>query len=200
MIESCKLHNYKLKIVICILFLFVLLPNQLCQAKQKENNNIVLSHSGTNYEMKLYYTDISLLNFYFLYYYCLDSHIITSCFEDPQTIINEIKKAYNLYYSSDISYIGGAFKTGLHNILEAAVYGKPLFFGPHFEHFNEAVELVSLKGAFSINSSEEMYDIVKDFENDSKEYQKTCEICENYVNRNLGTANKIFEHIKSQIK
>ena len=106
MTESCKLHNYKLKIVICILFLFVLLPNQLCQAKQKENNNIVLSHSGTNYGMKLYYTDISLLNFYFLYYYCLDSHIITSCFEDPQTIINEIKKAYNLYYSSDISYIG----------------------------------------------------------------------------------------------
>ncbi len=115
-------------------------------------------------------------------------------------IVDTIGLLSRLYRYSDISYVGGAFKTGLHNILEAAVYGKPLFFGPHFEHFNEAVELVSLKGAFSINSSEEMYDIVKDFENDSKEYQKTCEICENYVNRNLGTANKIFEHIKSQIK
>ena len=100
-----------------------------------------------------------------------------------------------LYQYSTVSYIGGAFKTGLHNILEAAVYGKPLFFGPHYDHFNEAIQLVALKGAFSVNSVDEMEKIMTKFEKDSEYYSQTCNICQQYVEHNSGAVDIIYEKI-----
>ena len=111
-------------------------------------------------------------------------------------IIDTIGILSRLYQYSTVSYIGGAFKTGLHNILEAAVYGKPLFFGPHYDHFNEAVNLVAQKGAFSVNSSEEMKDIMTKFEQNPEYYAQTCNICQEYVAQNSGAVNIIYENIK----
>ena len=111
-------------------------------------------------------------------------------------IIDTIGILSRLYQYSTVSYIGGAFKTGLHNILEAAVYGKPLFFGPHYDHFNEAVNLVAQKGAFSVNSSEEMKDIMTKFEQKPEYYAQTCNICQEYVAQNSGAVNIIYENIK----
>ena len=101
-----------------------------------------------------------------------------------------------LYQYSAVSYIGGAFKTGLHNILEAAVYGKPIFFGPHYDHFNEAVQLVELKGAFSVTSADEMQAIMLKFEQNPEYYAQTCDICQEYVAQNSGAVNIIYENIK----
>ena len=111
-------------------------------------------------------------------------------------IIDTIGILSRLYQYSTVSYIGGAFKTGLHNILEAAVYGKPLFFGPHYDHFNEAVNLVAQKGAFSVNSTEEMKDIMTKFEQNPEYYAQTCNICQEYVAQNSGAVNIIYENIK----
>lgn len=111
-------------------------------------------------------------------------------------IIDTIGILSRLYQYSTVSYIGGAFKTGLHNILEAAVYGKPLFFGPHYDHFNEAVNLVAQKGAFSVNSTEEMKDIMTKFEQNPEYYAQTCTICQEYVAQNSGAVNIIYENIK----
>ncbi|MBO7492973.1 MAG: 3-deoxy-D-manno-octulosonic acid transferase [Bacteroidales bacterium] len=111
-------------------------------------------------------------------------------------IIDTIGILSRLYQYSTVSYIGGAFKTGLHNVLEAAVYGKPLFFGPHYDHFNEAVNLVAQKGAFSVNSSEEMKDIMTKFEQNPEYYAQTCNICQEYVAQNSGAVNIIYENIK----
>ena len=111
-------------------------------------------------------------------------------------IIDTIGILSRLYQYSTVSYIGGAFKTGLHNILEAAVYGKPLFFGPHYDHFNEAVNLVAQKGAFSVNSSEEMKDIMTKFEQKSEYYTQTCNICQEYVAQNSGAVDIIYKQIE----
>ena len=110
-------------------------------------------------------------------------------------IVDTIGKLSKIYKYSDISYIGGAFKTGLHNILEAAVFGVPLFFGPHYSRFNEAVMLVERKGAFSIRSSEEMYDILHRFEAEPEIYKATCDICRQYVAENIGACDKIYKRI-----
>lgn len=106
-----------------------------------------------------------------------------------------------LYQYSTVSYVGGAFKTGLHNILEAAVYGKPIFFGPHYDHFNEAVQLVELKGAFSVNSADRMADIMDDFEDEEKPeyYQLVCDICQQYVAQNSGAVNIIYKQIEESL-
>ena len=114
-------------------------------------------------------------------------------------VIDTIGILSRLYQYSHISYIGGAFKTGLHNILEAAVYGKPIFFGPHYDHFNEAVRLVEQKGAFSVNSAEEMRETMTKFEQDSEYYTQTCRICQHYVAQNAGAADTIYANIEKSI-
>ena len=114
-------------------------------------------------------------------------------------VIDTIGILNRLYQYSTVSYIGGAFKTGLHNILEAAVYGKPLFFGPHYDHFNEAVQLTALKGAFSVNSVEEMREIMTKFENNPDYYSQTCDICQQYVAQNSGAVDIIYTRIEKSL-
>ena len=116
-------------------------------------------------------------------------------------IIDTIGILNRLYQYSTVSYIGGAFKTGLHNILEAAVYGKPIFFGPHYDHFNEAVQLVELKGAFSVNSADRMAEIMEDFEDkeNPEYYQLVCDICQQYVAQNSGAVNIIYKQIEESL-
>lgn len=114
-------------------------------------------------------------------------------------IIDTMGLLSKIYKYSDLSYIGGAFKTGLHNILEAGVFGVPLFFGPHYQHFNEAVRLVQLKGAFSVTYSEDMLHIIREFEQDEELYRNTCTICRHYVESNIGAGDKIFNIIKTYL-
>lgn len=113
-------------------------------------------------------------------------------------VIDTIGILSRLYQYSHVSYIGGAFKTGLHNILEAAVYGKPLFFGPHYDHFNEAVNLVERKGAFSVSSAEEMKETMTKFEQSPEYYTQTCDICQQYVAENAGAADLIYSQIEKK--
>ena len=71
--------------------------------------------------------------------------------------VNEVGRLSSLYRGALFVYIGGAFGAGLHNTLEAAVFGPTVFFGnKNFEKFNEAVELVNLGLAFPIANSQEL--------------------------------------------
>ena len=64
-------------------------------------------------------------------------------------IIDNIGMLSRLYKYAYITYVGGGFGKGIHNTLEAAVYGKPVLFGPAYQKFNEAIELVANGGAVS---------------------------------------------------
>jgi 3-deoxy-D-manno-octulosonic-acid transferase len=58
------------------------------------------------------------------------------------------------YRHATITYVGGGFgDDGVHNVLEAAVYDKPVFIGPEYDKFREAVELVDLGGAIVVDSA-----------------------------------------------
>ena len=63
-----------------------------------------------------------------------------------------LSKAYRF---GNISYVGGGFNRGIHNVLEAAVYGKPVVFGPKHSRFVEAERLIEAGGAISIDSAED---------------------------------------------
>ncbi len=74
-------------------------------------------------------------------------------------IVNFIGHLAYLYRYADIVWIGGGFnKKGIHNITEAAMYYKPIFFGPEYSRFREAIELVHLKAAFSISNADKLLD------------------------------------------
>lgn len=69
-------------------------------------------------------------------------------------IIDNIGMLSSIYAYADYAYVGGAFGSGLHNILEPAVFGSPIFFGPNIKKFPEATWLIKLGFAKSIVSTE----------------------------------------------
>jgi len=89
-------------------------------------------------------------------------------------IIDNIGMLSKLYYYSMVSYIGGGFnKSGIHNTLEAAVYGKPVLFGPNYRKFVEAIGLIKNKAAYSYTTDAELVQLTRSFfsnENQLKEY------------------------------
>jgi len=81
-----------------------------------------------------------------------DSNVLsTNCL-----IVDTIGMLSSIYRYTNVSYIGGGFGVGIHNTLEAAVYGVPVVFGPNYQKFREARELIAAGGAFSINNYEEL--------------------------------------------
>lgn len=76
--------------------------------------------------------------------------------EERVLILDTMGQLASAYYYGDIAYVGGAFKTGLHNVLEPAVFGLPVIFGPHYDKFNEAKLLIEKGFAKSIRNNEEM--------------------------------------------
>lgn len=69
-------------------------------------------------------------------------------------IVDNVGMLSRLYKYATITYIGGAFgEDGVHNVLEAAVFYKPVVFGPEYEKYSEAVDLVECGGGFSIDSA-----------------------------------------------
>lgn len=66
----------------------------------------------------------------------------------------------SIYRYGKIAYIGGGFGVGIHNTLEAAVYGIPVIFGPKYQKFNEAVSLIREGGAFSIRNGAELEEVL----------------------------------------
>lgn len=114
-------------------------------------------------------------------------------------IVDTIGLLKKIYRYGTFAYVGGAFKTGLHNILEAAVYGIPVFFGPHYQHFNEAVLLTKCQGAFPVTTADQMRDKIVFFTQHPEEYQRTCHICQDYIQSNLGSCDRIFNIIQKHI-
>ena len=110
-------------------------------------------------------------------------------------IIDAIGLLSRIYKYADVAMVGGGFETGLHNTLEAAVFGIPVFFGPKYAKFNEAIELVRRQGGFSIQNADEMRRIMERFRCEPDFYQKTCQICSDFVKENLGSCDKILAEL-----
>jgi 3-deoxy-D-manno-octulosonic-acid transferase len=67
-------------------------------------------------------------------------------------VVDTIGMLSSIYRYANVAYIGGGFGTGIHNTLEAAVYGVPVLFGPNYLKFREACELIAVGGAFAVTN------------------------------------------------
>jgi 3-deoxy-D-manno-octulosonic-acid transferase len=110
-------------------------------------------------------------------------------------IIDNIGMLSSLYAYGDIAYIGGGFGVGIHNTLEAAAFGLPVIFGPNYQKFNEAKELIVLKAGFSVSNEAELKGIVETLVTDEVFYSVTRKKILNYVEGNVGATEMIMEHI-----
>jgi 3-deoxy-D-manno-octulosonic-acid transferase len=68
--------------------------------------------------------------------------------------IDNIGMLSRLYHDATIAYIGGGFGAGIHNTQEAAVYGCPVVFGPRYEKFQEAIDMIRTKGAVAVHDAD----------------------------------------------
>jgi 3-deoxy-D-manno-octulosonic-acid transferase len=107
-------------------------------------------------------------------------------------IIDNIGMLSSLYKYGSLAYIGGGFGDGIHNILEAAVWGLPVIFGPNYQKFSEAHELIELGGAFCIHNQEELKKIVSDLTGDTQRMKIAAEVSAAYVKRKGGATEKIL--------
>lgn len=111
-------------------------------------------------------------------------------------LIDNVGMLSKLYRYGEFAFVGGAFGKGLHNILEAACYGIPVFFGnKNYQKFNEAQELIMHGGAFEVNDFADLrskYELVNTPEN----FMLACEVTRNYVLNNLGATEKVLQYCR----
>jgi 3-deoxy-D-manno-octulosonic-acid transferase len=111
-------------------------------------------------------------------------------------IIDNIGMLSRLYQYATIAYIGGGFgDDGVHNVLEAAVYGRPVVFGPVIEKYIEAVELTECGGGIVIDSALEAESVFRRLLNNEEEYRQACEASRNYVYGKKGATDQIVSYI-----
>ena len=108
-------------------------------------------------------------------------------------IIDNVGMLSSLYQYGEFAYIGGAFKQGLHNILEAATFGMPLFFGPEYDKYQEAIDLVQEGAAFPISNVNELTEA---FAKQYKNPENAAQISRQYVQRNIGATAKVMEIVQ----
>lgn len=119
--------------------------------------------------------------------------------ESAVMIIDTIGILSQIYRYATIAYIGGGFGKGIHNILEAAVYGIPVIIGPNFQKFREAVDLVQRQGAFAISSEYELINIVNQLLGNQELYTLAGRATRQYIEENLGATDIILHHIKKKL-
>lgn len=110
-------------------------------------------------------------------------------------IVDTIGILSSLYRYGRWGYIGGGFGAGIHNTLEAAVFGLPLAFGPHYGKFREACDLIESGGAKSIADGAQLLEWFDRLYRDPAATQRAGEACRTYVESHRGATRRIVDEI-----
>jgi 3-deoxy-D-manno-octulosonic-acid transferase len=110
-------------------------------------------------------------------------------------IIDNIGMLSSAYRYAYIAAIGGGFGKGIHNILEAACWGIPVVFGPRYENFREAVDLLALGGVEPFLDYEDFKRIMDLWLSDEKIYAVSAEMASKYVKENAGARDIIIKEL-----
>ena len=107
-------------------------------------------------------------------------------------VIDTMGLLSSIYQFGQVAYIGGGFGEGIHNTIEAAVYGVPVVFGPNYKHFREAQGLIDAGAARSIKNYTELEAALTTALND---YTTIGPKAAEYVQSELGATDKIFKYL-----
>ena len=113
-------------------------------------------------------------------------------------IIDNIGMLSSLYQFGKIAYIGGAFRTGLHNTLEPIAFGLPVIFGPKYHKFEEARYLVESGGGFSMEDEESLFTAFHEL-NQPDKYEAASAKAINYIQNNRGASKKIIKYLLNKL-
>ena len=100
-----------------------------------------------------------------------------------------------IYRYATVAYVGGGFGVGIHNTVEAAVWGVPVIFGPNNQKFQEAQQLKACGGGFEISSYDDFARLMDRFSADEQYLRKASHAAGNYVESKAGATSKILEFL-----
>lgn len=140
----------------------------------------------------------NLLHKYHIPFHLFSDNLTT--YTHPVLIVNAIGFLSSVYQYGTVAVIGGGFSDGIHNILEPTVYGLPVMFGPNFEKFNEAHELLDLKAAFVYHDAKELTNHLNDFVSSASELSTASVLAKNYVLKNSGATDKIATVLENYLQ
>lgn len=115
-------------------------------------------------------------------------------------IIDNIGRLAALYSYADVVYMGGGFNASVHNVLEPAVYGVPLLFGPNHTKSAEAIELAKQKGAFVIKDYASLRQMLNLLTTNNQVHTRAADVTRLYVSKRTGGTEVIFNNIAPLIK
>jgi len=117
--------------------------------------------------------------------------------ESRVKIINIVGALAKLYWKVKVAYIGGGFSTGVHNLMEPSVAGLPTIFGPNYNEFDEALEILNNKSGFCIEKGAEFIEILDQLLNNDQRLLLTSTASKDLIDNNSGVSNKVVEAILS---
>lgn len=101
----------------------------------------------------------------------------------------------SIYRYADVTYVGGGFGVGIHNVLEAAVWGKPVIFGPNNKNFQEAQGLLKAGGGFEITNYDDFVGVMRKLADD-KALEQSRERAGGFVESLAGATRQIMKEVK----
>ena len=105
----------------------------------------------------------------------------------------------SIYHYATVTYVGGGFGVGIHNVLEAAVWDKPVLFGPNNQHFQEAQGLKAAGGGFEIHDDAEFAKLIGRFSSDSDFLKSSSHAAGAYVKSLGGATDSIIKEIEKKL-
>ena len=113
-------------------------------------------------------------------------------------IIDNVGMLSRLYHYATLCFVGGGFgDDGIHNILEAAVYGRPVVFGPVYDKYAEAEEMLDAGGAFSVGDALELETVFRRLLTNNQEYNTSAQAAAAYVKNKAGATDRIMQYIQA---
>ncbi len=110
-------------------------------------------------------------------------------------IVDSFGLLSSIYRYGQVAYIGGGFGAGIHNCLEASVYGIPVIFGTNYTKFREAREMLTAQCAFSIENYQQLEKLLDYLTSHPHYLEKTGRTAHNYVHNNAGATNIIYNDL-----
>jgi 3-deoxy-D-manno-octulosonic-acid transferase len=120
------------------------------------------------------------------------SHFNETAISSKIIILDCIGKLANAYSYGDVAYVGGGFSGSLHNILEPAVFGLPVIFGPKHKRFPEAQAFIDEGIGFSVDTPEQLSNALQFIQSNKKELR---EKTRQFVFNNTGVVDQIHQHL-----
>jgi len=173
----------------------LILSHTMRYIEKNKNLQIVwVSHEPTDQENKYLESMFTRRN---ISVSVIDSMENFSDNESRVKIINIVGALSKLYWKVKVAYIGGGFSTGVHNLMEPSVAGVPTIFGPNYNEFDEALEILNNKSGFCIEKGSELIEILDQLLNNDRRLLLTSTAAKDLIDNNSGVSNKVVKAILS---